>query len=550
MRDLGRVSPGEWRRVVLFAVLVMLITTLPYVVGWLSANDQWEFGGFLFGTDDGYSYLAKMRLGARGDWLFTLRYTHEDHDGALLFLPYILLGKLTTLFVDANSPDLVTAMAVAFHVTRIVCGFVLLLVSYRFVAVFLRQPVTRMTALVLIALGGGLGWMLTLLGLGDLFDSLPVDLFVPEGYSFLILFGLPHLALARAAILLGLLLLFHALQAPDDPRHWLCYTLPAGLLWIIMGLCVPFFIAVLYLILGVWGLAAWLRLRRFPWGLFWRAVSGALVVLPLLIYTAIVFLTNDVMGDWSGQNNLPSPHVLHYVFGYVVLAVPAIPALRWAWHKGAQEHHLPYVLLAAWVATTPLIVYLPINVQRRLAEGVIVPLSILTAAGLHLWFPARKTWRRARTMVYVLALPTALFLLIGSTFRTMSLSRPLYHPTDELVVMDQLNALAPRDAVVLCAEKTGNYLPARTDLIAYIGHGPETINGKAKRNHVERFFAGELTSDERGALLADVDYVFYGYLEHELAADAPADWTADLRLLAGFSSDDPIVIYEVVHDND
>ncbi|MBN1562910.1 MAG: hypothetical protein JXA10_03680, partial [Anaerolineae bacterium] len=79
MNDLGTITKREWQQVAIFAGIVMLLTTLPYVIGWLAQNDTWEFGGFLFGADDGYSYLAKMRLGTRGDWLFTIRYTHEPH---------------------------------------------------------------------------------------------------------------------------------------------------------------------------------------------------------------------------------------------------------------------------------------------------------------------------------------------------------------------------------------------------------------------------------------------------------------------------------------
>ena len=339
MTDLGTVSRREWQRVALFAALVMLMTTIPYVIGWASQGDDWEFGGFLFGADDGYSYLAKMRIGARGGWLFSLRYTSEPHDGALLFLPYILLGKLTAVFVSPDSPNLATGMAITFHIARIVCGFGLILVSYRFVAVFVRGLEVRLLALLLITLGGGLGWLLSLAGFGKLFGSLPVDFYVPEGYSFLILFGLPHLALSRIAMLSGFLLLFRALLIPDPPRAWLRYTLLAGVSWIVMGLCVPFYIPVVYLVLGCWGLAAWLRRRRFPWALFWRAVSAGAVVLPLLAYTAYVFLTNDILGQWSGQNQLPSPNPLHYVFGYIVLAVPAVAGLRWAWRKSATEDH-------------------------------------------------------------------------------------------------------------------------------------------------------------------------------------------------------------------
>jgi len=320
VNDLGVVSRREWQRVILFASAVMLVTTLPYVIGWLSEGNHWQFGGFLFGVVDGYSYLAKMRLGTRGDWLFTIRYTAEPHRGALLFLPYLLLGKLTGLFVPATSPDLPTALAVTFHIARVLCGLLLILVSYRFVAVFLRRPGSRLLALVLIALGGGLGWLLAMISLGHVFGSLPVDFYVPEGYSFLILFGLPHLALARSAMLIGFLLMFRAVRVSGSSSAWLRWTVLAGLCWIVMGLCVPFYNAVVYLILGSWGLAVWLHDRQFPRALFWRATSAGLVSLPLLLYNSIAFATNDVLRRWSAQNQLPSPNPLHYVFGYVMLA--------------------------------------------------------------------------------------------------------------------------------------------------------------------------------------------------------------------------------------
>lgn len=545
----GHIAPGEWRRVLLLAVLVMAITTVPYVAGWYSSTDDWTFGGFVFGADDGNSYLAKMRLGARGDWLFTLRYTHESHDGALLFLPYILLGKLAALFASPDSPQLVTALIVTFHAARIVFGVALLLVSYRFAAQFLARPGTRMIALVLIALGGGLGWLLPFFGAGELFGSLPVDFFIPEAFSFLILYGLPHLALSRTALLLGLLLLFRALHEPDQPRAWLRWTFPAGALWAVMGLSVPFYIAVLYLLLGCWGLAAWVRLRRFPWALFWRASSAALVPLPVLAYSAVVFTTNDVMGQWSSQNNLPAPHPLHYVFAYGMIALPAVIALRWAWRRGRDTAALPYVLLVVWAAIMPLAVYLPVNVQRRLAEGVIVPISILAAAGLRLWFPARRAWRRARVAVLLPASLTSVVLVLGGLVSALNVGEPLFHARDDVRGMERLESIAPRDAVVLCTKETGNYLPAHTGLVAYAGHGPETLDGDLKIDTAERFFSGALDARARDDLLAVVDYIFFGTRERELAGTSTPDWLAveRVRLVEGFAPGDAVVVYEVLH---
>jgi hypothetical protein len=539
------VSRREWQRVFAFAALLMLATTIPYVTGWLAQGDDWRFGGFVFGADDGYSYIAKMRLGTRGDWLFTIRYTSEPHDGALLFLPYILLGKVTGLFVSSGDPDLAPALAITFHAARVIFGGVLILVSYRFIAFFLRGDGSRMLALIFVTLGGGLGWLLSLVGLGHWLGSLPVDLYVPEGYSFLILFGLPHLALARSALLVGFLLLFRALQTPGSLRVWGRWTALAGVCWLVTGLCVPFYITVIYLLLGCWGLAAWIRARRFPWALFWRAASAGLVVLPLLLYTSIVFATSDVFRQWSAQNLLPSPHPLHYVAGYATLAVPAVMALRWVWRKGASDTGLPYLLLATWIIAAPVAVYLPINVQRRLAEGVIVPLSILAAAGLRMVTRTQRRWKTARTVVLLLVLPTALLLWLGGTFSALTPKRPIFRPQAELRVLDRLNALAPPDAVVLSSKATGNTIPARTNLIAYVGHGPETLHAKVKERLAEQFFAGTLSSEERRKLLADVDYVFYGPLEQP---DTPApDWAAGLRLLAPFKPGDTYQVYEVPH---
>lgn len=541
----NRVSAAEWRWVAGFAAIVMLITTLPYLIGVLAAGDTWRFGGFVFGTDDGCSYLAKMRLGARGDWLFTLRYTHEPHAGALLFLPYVLLGKLAAFFADPASPRLFTALVIVFHAARIVFGAALIAVCYRFVAVFLPGQATRRFALVVIALGGGLGWLLLLSGQG-LFGSLPVDWFVPEGYSFLILFGLPHLALARASLLGGLLLLFRAVEQPVSGRASLRQTILAGLLWLVTGLCVPFYVAVLYVILGCWGVALWLRGRRCG-AYIWRAGTAALIPLPLLAYTGVVFLTNDALGRWSAQNDLPSPHPLHYVLGYGVLALPAVIGARWAWRGAARPQHEAAALLVAWVIAVPVLIYLPIGVQRRLAEGVIVPLSILAAIGLRLRFPTRRLWSRARTAVLLLVLPTTALLVLGGAAGALTPSRPIFQATADLAALDRLNAIAPRDAVVLCLKQTGNYLPARTDLIAYVGHGPETLHSEQKEQRAEQFYAGQLSAEERRALLAHIDYVYWGLLERERAGAPPADLPPDLRRLDGFGAD--IVVFEVLHES-
>lgn len=529
------VSAAEWRRVALFAAAVMILTTLPYLAGALAAGGGWTFGGFVFGAEDGYSYLAKMRLGARGDWLFTLRYTHEPHHGAPLFLPYLLLGRLMALAVDPRSSYLPVALILAFHVARVVGGTALLLVAYRFVAQFVRHPATRLLALMAIMLGGGVGWTANVAGATG---ALPVDFYIPEGYSFLILLGLPHLALARMALLGGLLLLFRALEA----TRWSRWALGAGLCWAVMGLSVPFYLTVIYAVLGVWGGMIWARTRRFPWALVWRAGTAALVTLPLLLVTAAAFLTNDVLGAWSAQNRLPSPSPLHYALGYAALAIPATAGARLAWQRGDSPPHL---LLLAWVLIAPALAYLPVNVQRRLLEGVIVPLGVLAAIGLRLWFPGRRRWRRVRAVWLAVLLSGPVLLWLGALLAALKPARPLFQQSAELRAMTALNRIAPRDAVVLSLKETGNVLPAWTDLKAYVGHGPETIDAEEKEALARQFFAGVLDPATQRAMLAVVDYVFYGPQEQALSTDG---WTPDLPLALPPEETAPALIYEVPYE--
>jgi hypothetical protein len=392
---------------------------------------------------------------------------------------------------------------------------------------------------VLISLGGGLGWLLVALGQGNLLGTAPIDLLLPEGYTFYLIYGLPHLALARAALLGGLLMLFRALQV-DESRRWLPWTALAGLCWLIMALCVPFYVAVLYAILGSWGLAALLRDRRFPFRLFWRCVVGAIIPAPLLIYSLIVVTSNPVMGAFQAQNVLRSPHPLHYVFGYGILAVLALPGILWAWKRGKDQ--TVHMLLIAWVVAGPILAYLPVEVQRRMLEGIFVPLCILAAVGLHGWLGKRQALiRRGAMLALVGLLILTPLMLLASGLLALQGRDPatgLFHTAEELAALDWLNSHAPADSVALTnGMPIGNYLPARTNLRAYIGHGVETIGFWAKAAVVTRFYAGDMSAGEIESFLAagNISYVLFGPSDLEIAT--PRTWqrlynTAGYRIYA------------------
>jgi hypothetical protein len=554
------ISRREWRNVLVYALVLVIITTIPYIFAASLQNNQVHFSGFLIGLEDGNSYLGKMRIGARGEWNFGIFYTSEQHDTApLTFLPYIIPGQIVGLFIPHDSPALTPALILTFHVMRIAVDMLLIFVMYRFIAEFLKSTSSRFTALLVATLAGGFGWLLFFIG------GLPPEWFIPEGFSFIIFYYLPHIALARAAMLWGLLAIIWLTKRdsietrPVSPirKADLPLQLTAAMCWIITTFNVPFFLVIVYCILGAWGLAAWIRTRKFPTRLFWRVVIPAALTLPLFLYYSYVFATNLVFRQWTAQNLLPSPSPIDYLLAYVVIGGLAFVGGRWAWCRAAFPSS-PLrnrggvadveALLIGWVLIVPILVYLPfLNVQRRMSEAFIVPMAILATVGLRLITRHIKSWKRWRLALFATMIPAYLLLLtagmIGATTRTY----PVFQSTAEIEALSWLNTqLTPGD-VVLADYQTGNVVSGYTDARVFAGHGPETLFGPDKRRDIERFFVGELSLAELEALyagdytLVPVRYVFFGPREREAAQGSEA-WKTGLTLIY---SEEDYEIYEV-----
>ena len=171
---------SEFRWVLIASLAVILLASLPTLYAWTLADADHVFSGFVYNAEDGNSYIAKMRLGARGEWLFRLVYTPEEHQGALVYTFYLLLGKLAA--------GLGLSLVFVYHLARALLGLGLLLTVYVFVARFSAEVTVRRVAWLLVAIGSGLGWLLTLLGATHWLGDLPLDGWVPEAYAFLVLF--------------------------------------------------------------------------------------------------------------------------------------------------------------------------------------------------------------------------------------------------------------------------------------------------------------------------------------------------------------------------
>lgn len=515
-------SDRKW--VLTFALFLMVITTIPYLIGFMLQGEDWRFTGFVFGVEDGNSYIAKMLKGARGDWLFTTPYTAYPQKGVLAFLPYLLLGKLT------HPPAQHDQLVALFQIFRWAGLILAVFATYDFITLFIREKRFRRIALVLATVGGGLGW-LSLIGFSELWgDRIPLEFYSPDTFGFLSLFGLPHLAVARALLLWGLVIV---IKNPSPKSGLIC-----GLLWLLMGFMQPITIvsgwAVLFVYLCLSIIIHFYLTRKRHQTFSMTEITDkiktcAIVVLlssPIVLYTAFSFSTDAYLTQWTKQNLILSPPVGDYLLAYspmLFLVVYGLIIKKEAW----QEKH---VFLLGWIILLPLLAYAPVNIQRRLPDGLWVAMVILGLLGVEKMEPFS---RRIINSILFLGILPALALLVASINGLSSPNVPLYRPNYEVNAYLFLDDFLHKGDVVVATYDRSNALPAWAPAQTVIGHGPESVNLPENMEWVDALMSGNNIRSVV-TLLADFNVRFILLCENERSDAAP--------LLTEFST--AMVIYQ------
>jgi hypothetical protein len=506
-----------------FALITMVVTTLPYLLGYITQNDVWRFTGFVFGIEDGNSYIAKMLRGAAGDWLFRTPYTASDQNGAFIFFHYILLGKLTSNFRQHEQ------LVGLYHLFRIVGGVLAIFASYDFVALFLQNENSRKWATVLITWGGGLGWLLVLVGKKFWLGNLPIDFYSPETFGFLGFLGVAHLPWARAFFLWGIraYVLRTEKKQSAPPVTLPIANLHPGVLWLLTGISQPITGMVVgviagYHILSLLGIQFYRKIKKsLPnWSEVFHAIRIAfvsgLIALPLVVYNFVAFTRDPFLTVWVEQSYIPAPHFLHYLVTYFLITPFAIIGAVLIFQRRMKRG----IFLVVWATFTPLLLAIPFSLQRRLVEGLWVVFVTLAFVAFD---QINQKWFRWSYLILLLCLPTTLFLLSGSFLAAANPSKPAFRPRDEVKAFNYINRHTDGETVVLSTYDTGNPMPSWAPVFTVIGHGPETAFFNEIQPRIIEFYQTSTPDQQRINLLTefDVEYVFWGPAEKEFGSWKP-----------------------------
>ena len=511
MPELTRREIGQ---VVGIGLVVLAISSIPCLLGYRSAAPGTEFGGFVVDLDDSYSYLAAMQQGLGKGWRYQVLFTPEEHRGIYLHTFYLGLGKLSSL--------LGFSLMQMYQLARVVCGLSLLITAYMFLSLFLEGRSERLVAYLLISFSSGLGWVVLLSGSSTLRGVSPIDFWLMDAYTFFIIFTFPHSAAA-----VTLLLLFFILAS----RYRETYQLRAllGGCVVLLPLCLihPF---TPLLVDGVLA-AHWALLslnRRKLLGREATAVTiWALAPLPILVYYFHAFTSDPVLQNWAVQNFLPSPPATHLLLGYGIVFLLAVGG---AAHV-IQQRNERRLLLVAWVISAVILLYVPFTLQRRMVEGLHIPLCVLATIGLFEyllpvamdlgWLSRFARWRGYQTAglrrfllysIVMATIPSNLYLLAGYSASALSNDPALYYGLEEVDAVDWLGESTERTDTVLASYRISRYIPARVGNRVFMGHFHETVQVESKKGMAESFFEETTSDDARRAFLAKygISYVFHG----------------------------------------
>lgn len=489
-----------------FMGITLTVVSLPYLLGFQvarfqSAGDRWSYSGLLIAAEDGYSYLAKMMLGATGAWLFKTPYTLEPQNGFIAFLPYLLLGKLT------SPPGQYEQMVILYHLFRLTGVVLSIWAVDRFLSLFFVDGTEKKCALILVIFGGGLGYF-SLLGLDGLWQGpMPLEFYSPESFGFLGSLAIAHLPWARGLLILGFTRFLSG-------RRWQDAVIAGGI-WFVMGFFQPL------AIVSAWGALAGflgvLTVRNVffsthsweEWRFWVRQIALAGVTSsPMVLYNFLSFQFDSFLRMWQAQNILPSPPPGDYLLAYGPVLFPAVYFFYRYWRELDKNR----LFLYGWLVAFPFLAYAPYNLQRRLPEGIWVGLVVMGMLGTGVM---KKRWKLFFYTLVGSGLITTFLLVAGGIFSVLVPGRPLFIPENEVRAFRFLRDHVKPGVAVLAAYDTSTVIPAFAPVRVPIGHGPESLGIKKILPTIDAFWNGRLDGKEQEVFLkhGGYEYIFWGPLE-------------------------------------
>lgn len=526
MKDIFQsINKKEWLFVLTAALVLIAVTTLPLVYGYIIKPED-KFFPAIHSTGAGdfsvyYSYIGQAK---EGQLIFNDLFTSEEHS-PFIFNPFWLIVGLSARLFGLSA-------IAAYQISRILLIIVFCFVLYFFMSYFIKEIKFRRLGYFFMVFASGLGGYFIPLIRNIYHNQIslknyPMDLWVSEGYSFLTLYHSPHFILATILIISALFLMYYSFLK----GKWI-YTLLAGLMAGFLIFFHPFHFPTLLAVP-----LAYIFVRSFKNGkirvdYFKKYLVFVFFMLPASLYHFLILIYNPVAAGRAELNVCLTPYWWVVVISYGLI----LPFALWGLIKKRKSGR--FVFIATWALVQFALIFSPLDFQRRMTQGLQIPLALLAFWGLYAFYESVnkkiqiKRWLSGPLIILIMILFFGFSNLYVLAEDLILYSDSKYRKEPEYIYLDQ----AYNEAFSWLAERTakqavilGDHIPSHFASgfalkISYLSHWAETLDFWEKRDKFLKFFQTETDEQWRRDFLAKegIDYLLYTPFEKRHGGYNPA----------------------------
>jgi hypothetical protein len=528
----------EWKFVGFVSVLIIIVTSLPILLGFLSTPKDNIFLGFQFidhvDTPVYYSWIEQAK---DGHLLFKNLFTSED-EGRFIFDPFWLgVGLFAKMFSLSDIS--------AYQLARIFLIPIFLAVVYIFIAHFFMEEKKRKLCFLFLIFASGFGWIIYLVS--KIFSITPsswsMDLWVPEAFTFSTLYNSPHFI---ASLTLFITTLFLMILAVENNKK--IYSLSAGLSALFLFQFHPYNAPTLAGIFGLYFLFLCLKAKKIRWDALKHYFILLIISLPAILYHVWTLKNFWTRQQFALQNICLTPNLAVTFLSYGLLFLSACFGVFVLLKKEKTEKSL---FLLAWFFAQIFLIYAPLNFQRRMTAGLQAALALLAMTGLFYLLDTNATFKRIFDNKKILLWFIFIFFSFSNYFLIINdfiyyLDPPqIYSPylsKNKNEAMTWLKNNTAEENVVLASPTNGYLIPAISLRPVYIGQWSLTASQTTKIEWLKYFFSSS-NSQTRSVFLKinKINYLFFGPEEKTAANFNPAED----KYLENVYQNNEVTIYKV-----
>jgi len=538
------INTKEWIFVGRITAIVIVLTTLPFLYGFFNAPENTYYLGVHSLSPGDYSvYFSYIHQFNQGNTFFRDLFTHESTSYNIVNTFWIFVGIIGKIFH--------TTPFWAFQAARVLSIPILLISLYLLISYFFQDKIKRKLAFLFLCFSTGVGaYFIGMFTHYQAFDPfyyhMPMDLWVAESNIFLSMLHSGHMVLSWALTVLIFLL---SLIAIEKQRYTM--SIFSGFLTLVLLSFHPFQAPIVFGVLFVYIVILSLKYKK----ILSYGVKHFLILIffsmPILLYYYLMlnFDLITIQRNVQNSNFTTAGYLLILSYGFLFIFA-LIGIYLFIKNKDYKDDKKMFIII--WLVVQTALIFSPLHYQRRLIEGLQIPIVFLSLSGILYFYSILKNKIRNRQIQYVLnnkIILLYIFLVLFCASNIFVLSRDIALYSDSTVYISSNKAESmlwmkeniDLHSVILASE---SFIPAISGRAVYIGHRIETINYYDKERELRLFFAINNNDDEKIVFLRHnkISHIFYGSNEKSMGKFSPEQ----KEYLQKIYENEEVQIYEVV----